>query len=93
MKGIVKIEAHGDHNCVITMDMEGMTNQDKLVIFDGLIDVFQLDEQGKRVIGTMIALGGLGAVIGKAPTKIKVDMDQFNGLKNKKEKQNETDAL
>jgi len=27
MKGIIKVEAHGDHNCVITMDMEGMTNQ------------------------------------------------------------------
>lgn len=85
MKGIVKIEAHGDHNCVITMDMEGMTNQDKVVIFDGLIDAFQLDEQGCRVIGTMIALGGLGNAIGKAPTKIKVDLDSLNRKKDEQQ--------
>lgn len=91
MKGKIIIDAWGDNNCSITVDMEHMSNMNKLVIMDGMIDALKLDEEACRVIGGTIFRGGIKNVIGHAPTKITVDLDAIENLK--KENNNETDAL
>lgn len=93
MKGRIEIKTSGVHDTSVLVDMKGMSHMDKAVLMDALGKALDLDEADRLVIGAIIAVGGFGAISGKSPEMMRVDLSMIEKIKNMKEKQNETDAL
>ena len=93
MKGRIEIRTSGVHDTSVLVDMKGMSPMDKAVLMDALGKALDLDEIDRMTIGALIAIGGFGALSGRPPEMMKVDLSMIEKFKKMKEKQNETDAL
>jgi hypothetical protein len=87
MKGTIKIESNDNTGFSIAMNMSGVSKLDELLIFDALIDAFELTEADKTVFGRIIAAGGVRKVFGGGIDMVKMDM----GLIGKLMKENNND--
>lgn len=93
MKGRIEIRTSGVHDTSVLVDMKGMSPVDKAVLMDALGKALDLDEADRMIIGALIAIGGFGALSGRSPETMRVDLSMIEKFKKMKENENETDAL
>ena len=92
MKGKILIESSMPGMVEIAKEIDDVSWIDKMVIFDALCNIFELSEEDRQEIGVMIRLGGLGAITGKHPVVVTIDADMIDEIREKGNKNNETDA-
>lgn len=90
MKGSIEIRAQGENELSIHYKMSQISNKDKLMIFDALTRAMKFDKTDRRMVGMMIALGGMEAMTGVAPDVVAVDMGLINICRNKDKEGNLT---
>lgn len=92
MKGTVKIEALPGTGVSVSGDIKEVSRLDILAMFDALAGGFSIDEDDRKTLGIMFAMGGLNAIPGVKTATMEVNRELFEILKKLKENGNETDS-
>jgi hypothetical protein len=90
MEGTIKIEALPGMGVSLEADVKNVSRLDILGIFDALAAGFGFDEEDRKRMGIMFAMGGVNAIPGAKATKVEIGKELFEMLKKMKENDDET---
>ena len=96
MKGKIEIMFPDDHSIIIKGNYDNVDDTDKVIIFDRLAQALDLTMEDRLLIGVVIAGGGISAFGGPPSRSFRISSELMNmveKIKNRKEENNETDAL
>lgn len=91
MNGKIEITVDDIQHLQVLVDMKGMSHFEKAILMDALGKALKLDETDRMTIGALIAVGGFGALSGRPPETVEIDLGAIKKMKEKNN--NETDAL
>ena len=96
MKGKIEITVPMDKVINIKGDIEDLNETARVLIFSCLAEAMELTEIERRMIGAIIWAGGIEALGGPPATSFRIASELAEAverIKNRKENNNETDAL
>lgn len=86
MKGRIEIIVDDYQHTQVRVDMKGLSHFGKALLMDSLGKALKLDETDRMTIGALIAIGGFGALSGRSPEMVEVDLGMIDKIKKMKEK-------
>ena len=89
MKGTLTITANTDGKLYVDSRLSRVSKMDMFAIFDGIAEVFDLDEDQRMSVGVLLAVGGFEKIFGKDPVDLRIDTNFLNVLNKMKEKGDE----
>lgn len=91
VKGEITIKTDGVGNITLAVKMTRLHSIEKMALVDAFCDALQLSNEERKVIGLTVAVGGLTAVTGTPPERVKIDMDALKDAL-RKDKNGEADT-